>query len=159
MKKILIPLFALCALFMMMLSSCKSANVAFDQVNTLMDGKWYFYSYGNNKVAGFPEEEWPYVELNTNSGSLTGNAGCNQITGQFTFNNTGSIQFERLASTRMMCPNMGLEDALGQTLPNVKRYDINKVTGMMSLIGAKNDTLFKLARICPVTILQYKQSY
>ena len=141
-----------------LMGSCTVGNVAVDQVNTILAGNWYI-SQVNDSTVKSPDEEWPYLDLNTQQGSLSGNLGCNQVMGNFTFNDKGQIAFENLASTRMMCPEMSLEDAITSTLPNVRQYFYNKVTGTLTLSTAEGKPLIVMTRINPRTAEQYHQIY
>lgn len=160
MKKLLIPLLTLAALAGATFSSCKtqSVPVTYNQSNAVIAGNWYLYKVGNVKVQS-PEEEWPHLELNTQNGQVTGNAGCNQLMGNFTFTDKGGIKFDNMASTRMMCPDMSVEDALGKALPAVSRYSVNHVTGAMALTNNVGDTLVLLSRINPRTLENFNTSF
>lgn len=160
MKKMIMPLLGLVALAGAAFSSCNTqgTQVTYNQSNALLAGNWYFYRIGNLKVQS-PEEEWPHIELNTQTGQVNGNAGCNQLLGYFKFNDKGSINFADMAATRMMCPDMSVENALTEALPKVTNYSINHVTGAMAWTTAKGDTLVLLSRINPRTLANYNASY
>ena len=158
MKKIFLPLLGAAALLTASMTSCKTANVTIDQVNTQLAGNWYFAEVNGQEVQS-PEEEWPHLEFNTQEGRVSGNAGCNQLMGSFTYSLKGEFKFGDLASTRMMCPDMKLEDALSTTLPKVTSYSINTTTGALKFYSADGTPLVVLSRINPRTLMQYKQSY
>lgn len=162
MKKIIFPLFGLAALLTASLSSCKTANsnVTLNQVNCELAGKWYFSSIGSKPITPSPENEWPHLEFNTEESRISGNIGCNQVMGSFSYTDKGALQFDNLASTRMLCADMSIEDALSEALPKVQTYSINKVTGTMVLGGATpSDTIVVMTRMSPRTMQNYRQSY
>lgn len=70
-------------------------------------------------------EAMPYVGLNVVDGRVTGNAGCNNINGSMTFNAEKSeISFDKVAATRMFCPNMETEDKVMKALGEVRKFDV-----------------------------------
>lgn len=141
-----------------LMGSCTVGNVSIDQVNTILAGNWYI-SQVNDSTIKSVDEEWPYLDLNTKEGSLSGNLGCNQVMGSFTFNDKGQITFDNLASTRRMCHDMSIEDALSVSLPEVRQYFYNKVTGTLTLSTAEGKPLVVMTRINPRTAEQYHQIY
>lgn len=50
-------------------------------------------------------EKYPQLELNTTTGTVLGNDGCNSFRGAFEIRNK-EIVFGHLAATMMACPNM-----------------------------------------------------
>lgn len=158
MKKIILPMLGAAALLTASLSSCKTANVTIDQVNTQLAGNWYFAKVNGQQVQS-PEAEWPHLEFNTQEGRISGNAGCNQLMGSFTYSLNGEFKFGDVASTRMMCPDMSLEDTLSTTLPKVAKYSINTTTGELTFSSADGTPLVLMTRVNPRTLMQYKQSY
>ena len=161
MRKSIFSALACAALLAAGAVSCNSNNsvVTYNQSNALLAGNWYFTRVMGNQVPQTSAEEWPRLEFNTQSGSVAGNTGCNQVMGNFNFTNKGTIHFNDMASTRMMCPDMTLEDNLQKALPQVKSYSINGVTGTLYLLGEKGDTLITMTRVNPRTLIDMRQSY
>lgn len=161
MKKILFPLLTAVALATGALTSCssQSANITFNQVNYLLAGNWYIASVDGKNVTPNDENQWPYLHFNTQEGTLSGNIGCNQVMGAFTFTDGGKLRFDNLATTRMMCPDLTIEDAMNKALPLVRSYSVNNVTGTLTLTSEQGTPLIKLMRIDPRTLQNYRQSY
>lgn len=159
MKKTFLSVAAATALIITSMASCSTqrANVTFDQNNTELAGNWYLVKAGTNQITEPVDGQWPHIEFNTIDATISGNVGCNQLMGNFTYNNKGDLKFERVASTRMMCPDMTVEDEVNRALPQVRHYTFNRVTSVMAMTGEKGDTLLKFMRINPQTLLNYRQ--
>ena len=66
----------------------------------------------------------PHIKFQED-GKVFGNLGCNRFFGSFTKENN-SINFQGVASTKMMCPNIKTEDAFSKVLQNTKTYEIKE---------------------------------
>ena len=54
-----------------------------------------------------PNQEFPFIGFDTNTGKVFGNSGCNRMMGSFDVNaKPGTIDLGAMASTRMACPDM-----------------------------------------------------
>ncbi|MBK5965093.1 heat-shock protein [Thiocystis minor] len=75
------------------------------------------------------------------AGRITGNAGCNQITGAYRLDGTGLTIDKNLASTMMACPEplMRQEQAVTAALPSVAAY--RQIGDRLELLDASNQTL------------------
>lgn len=60
-----------------------------------------------------------------NNGKFAGMGVCNRLMGQYTTSDTGAMEFEGLASTRMMCPDAELETEFSQILDRATHYEID----------------------------------
>jgi copper homeostasis protein (lipoprotein) len=56
------------------------------------------------------------------NGSVTGNGGCNNISGTYTADPNGKLTLSKMISTRMACPAMQDESAFLQALSKVNTY-------------------------------------
>ncbi|MCO4291341.1 META domain-containing protein [Solitalea sp. MAHUQ-68] len=56
-----------------------------------------------------------FLEFSKDDSRMSGSLGCNNFTGAYKFEE-GKLKFGPLASTKMMCPDMGVEDALSKAL-------------------------------------------
>lgn len=83
------------------------------------------------EVVGKPVSK--YGELNkepififeASSKRLSGNAGCNNMSASYELLEGNRIEFSQAISTKMACPNMELEDQVGQMLSTLDTYIIN----------------------------------
>ncbi|MDD4149765.1 MAG: META domain-containing protein [Bacteroidales bacterium] len=67
--------------------------------------KWELSTIDGIQVTG---NQPIYIEL-TEDNKVMGFAGCNQLTGTYTIENETQIKFDKLALTRMACPEMEIE--------------------------------------------------
>lgn len=68
--------------------------------------------------------EFPQIEINVSEKNFTGSGGCNRINGSVEVSGS-NIKFDRIISTRMMCPGTGESDFLS-ALQNVNTWSIEK---------------------------------
>lgn len=99
------------AVFVM--TSCNEKK-SFDALN----GEWNVVAVGEMAI---PDSADAFIGFNVADQLIYGNAGCNQLTGAMpTEINPEVSMFSAMGSTRMMCADMTVEDALlpalGQTV-------------------------------------------
>lgn len=125
---------AICALFF--ITSCRSAK----EVTTLseLNGEWSIIEINGSAVVLNSEgQEYPFIGFESTNGKVYGNSGCNRIMGSFDTNaKAGSIDLGTLAGTRMMCPDMTIENNVLNALKNVKGY--KKMGNKMALTNGLN---------------------
>ena len=81
----------------------------------------------------------PVIEFHLADNRVTGNAGCNRLSGSFQARGD-KITFGQLATTRMACPNMAIEhEFLSMITDKTLRYAIDG--GRLVLTDDKNITL------------------
>lgn len=145
MKKVLV---SLCMTGVLVaLSSCRSSK----DVATLssINGEWNIIEINGAAVVPAPDQEFPFIGFDTSTGKVFGNSGCNRMMGSFDVNaKPGTIDLGGMASTRMACPDMTLENNVLSALGQVKKY---KKLGKenIALLGSSNR---------PVIVLQKKTS-
>ena len=119
MKKIVVASF--CIAMAMGLASCgtsKNAAVLAD-----IDGEWNIIEINGAAVVPAPGQAYPYIGFDKSTGRIHGNAGCNRLMGSFDVNaQPGTIDLGQMGSTRMMCPDMTLEQNVLNALAQVKQY-------------------------------------
>jgi heat shock protein HslJ len=74
----------------------------------------------------------PFIALQSTDERVVGFAGCNRITGRYELSGE-QLHFKQVASTRMACPDMVIEDALLKALEATVRWSI--VGDRLSLFG------------------------
>lgn len=86
-----------------------------------MNGEWTIVSLRGEALAGDGEE--PYIGFDSQDGKVYGNSGCNRLMGSFdTKAASGNLNLGALASTRMMCPEMDVEQRVLSALGEVRHY-------------------------------------
>ncbi len=88
-----------------------------------LSGKWNILAVNGKEVPGNVEKQ-PFLHFDVAARKISGCAGCNDIHGGFTVDaaQSQSIAFPALASTRMMCADMELENSIMQALNAVRSY-------------------------------------
>ena len=145
MKKVFVSLCM--ASVLMGLSSCASTKNA--ATLSSISGEWNIIEVNGTAVVPAPGQEFPYIGFDTKTGKVFGNSGCNRMMGSFDVNaKPGTIDLGALASTRMACPDMTVENNVLSALNKVKKY---KKLGKenIALCGASNR---------PIVVLQKKES-
>ena len=115
-KKIVMLMTALAGALMMV--SCGSAKKSVSVVN--LSGEWEIVEVNNVQVSA---EQIPFLGFDLNEGQLYGNAGCNSLMATISFNEASNgLSFDAIGSTKRMCPDMAMEDAVLQALGAVKSF-------------------------------------
>lgn len=104
----------------MAVASCGSANKANKMSG--IGGEWNIKEVLGTEVAGKAENP-AVISFDIEGGRVSGTAGCNRFMGSFKLNENGknSISFSPLAATKMMCPDMELEDKLFKAIDAAKK--------------------------------------
>lgn len=105
------------------MSSCSSTKNS--ATLSSINGEWNVIEINGEVVVPAPEQEFPFIAFNTTDGTVYGTTGCNRLTGSFDVKaEPGTIDLGGLGSTRMMCPDMTVEDNLLAALAVVKKYKV-----------------------------------
>lgn len=120
MKKIFLA--ALSAL--LVFSACNTTkNLA--GVKSLLNAKWNLQSIADySDIAGLYNGKMPFLSFDTDAMRVTGNTGCNSLTGPFNIEQKGKLNFGALATTKMACPGNG-EQVFSEALSKVTNYKIS----------------------------------
>lgn len=146
MKKILY--FCLAVIGFGLFVSCKSQKAvvaAFSDLN----GEWNIVELNGNALdAG---DTHPFIVFDMDRKIVSGNAGCNRMTGQIEFSDAQKniIKFPQIATTRMACPDMKGEQELLQALNKVVRFAPENNAGpieKIALYGTDNTKLMVIEK-------------
>lgn len=119
MKKLFLSMCIACVAFAM--SSCRSTK----EVASLssINGEWNIIEINGTDVVTAKGQSLPFIGFDTTTGKVYGNSGCNRMMGSFDVNaKAGSLDLDKIGSTRMMCPDMTLEQNVLGALAQVKGY-------------------------------------
>lgn len=119
MRKIVVS----CYLFFLLAicSSCRSTKNILPLSS--LSGDWDIIELNDEVVVPPPNQPFPFISFDTSGGKVSGNSGCNQMAGSFDIKaKSGKISFGPLASTRMACPDMKLENRILSAMSAVKKY-------------------------------------
>lgn len=113
----------------------------------ITDKYWTLIELRGSEVKGEnTPPKLPHLILWSDTNRVTGNAGCNSFTGSYEMNDqTGRIQFSKVASTQMICPEMELEDQFMEVIEVTDNYSIKGDT--LSLNRARMAPLAKFVAV------------
>lgn len=120
MKKVLVSLVCLAGAALV-ISSCGSSREV-SPISTI-NGEWNIVEINGSAVVPTAGKELPSIGFDTATGKISGNSGCNRMMGSF--DNTakpGTINLGEVASTKMYCPDMSIEQNVLNALKNVRGY-------------------------------------
>lgn len=111
---------------------------------SFLNGAWKVTS-----IEGQPITAKIRFVIDTAEGRIHGNAGCNLLNGNITVNlDKGSgIEFQNLATSRMMCPYIAVEQAFLLALEQVDTALPGKDSGSAMLCNSDGQTLITLERL------------
>ena len=95
---------------------------------------WVLVEANGKKINGdrFPEKGIPTFEFYVEEGRISGHAGCNNINGNFYRAGKDILHFESFAMTRMMCPDMEIENLIAQSVAGKRmKYEIKGLKLML----------------------------
>jgi len=119
MKKVFVSLCAICVVFA--LSSCRSAK----EVITpgALNGEWNIIEINGSAVVPGVGKDYPFIGFDATTGQVYGNSGCNRMMGSFDRSSKpGQIDLGSIAGTRMMCPDMTMEQNVLNAQKSLKGY-------------------------------------
>ena len=158
MKKIFMPAMAMISAAMMMVS-CADAKV--ETPVSALEGEWDVVAVNVDTVAlDMNNQEIPvdpYLVFDLNEKMVYGNASCNQINAALVADTLvpGKVAVENIASTRMMCPAMNVEQALTAALESVKAFEaLNANADTLALCNEAGAKVITLAKRAPYSKLE-----
>ena len=105
----------------LMMVACGSSKKSVSIAN--LAGEWEIMEVNNQPVSA---EQTPFLGFDVNKGQLYGNAGCNSLMATISFNEASNgLSFDAIGSTKRMCPDMAMEDAVLQALGAVKSFALD----------------------------------
>lgn len=106
----------------------------------LSEKQWVLTELKGQPVPGDKNlNKTPLLNINGYNGVISGNGGCNIISGTFRLSPPDKITFQNIATTKMLCPEMEVEKNLLDVLHKTQRY---KITGdTLLLLHESNSTL------------------
>jgi copper homeostasis protein (lipoprotein) len=110
----------------MVLSACSSneAVVEGGVIHELAGTRWALVQvFGKSAIVSGDARE-PFIALQSTDARIVGYAGCNRIAGRYELSGE-QLRFSQIASTRMACPEMAVEDALLKALDATVRWNIS----------------------------------
>ena len=117
MKKLVLKMMAVCAGALIV--SCGSGKNMLS-VSSL-DGEWNITEVDGQKIS---TERMPFIGFDVAQKRIYGNSGCNRMMGSFEADSLkpGTLKFGQIGSTRMMCPDMKIEQMVLGALDKVTSF-------------------------------------
>ena len=116
-------------LFIALVSSCHTSSTSAGNTVTEKKNSAYLTGSWQLQMLFASDTNWarhPFINLNLEDRSFSGNSGCNSIRGKFTVSNENYIAFDKnFVSTKMACPG-SFEKSFLSALLKINRYTINK---------------------------------
>lgn len=122
------------AVLLAALAACATAATP-DAPMPLGDATWHLVDLGGRPVVG-PAEDAPFLRFATDSARVTGDTGCNLLSGPFT-RDDAALRFGAIVSTRRACADDGRnaqERDLMAALAATERHTVHADT--LTLLGA-----------------------
>ncbi|WP_299823963.1 META domain-containing protein [uncultured Pontibacter sp.] len=120
MKSILSAAFILVMATCLQFCTMKPATPLSDD-ETILDAYWMLLSVEGQNVPERQDNRMAYIRFQERESDVNGYAGCNKFSGKYKLTDT-SLQLSDLATTRMSCPNIALENKLMESLRKTTTY-------------------------------------
>jgi heat shock protein HslJ len=126
--------------------SCPPATSATSlRAATLDESYWKLVQLGDTPVRDGLMLREPHLRLDATRQQFSGSGGCNQVTGRYTRSGTDGIRFTEVASTKMACQGMQIEQRFLTSLEQVVRWRIEGERLQLMDASGKNVAGFRAA--------------
>ena len=108
---------------------------------------WVLKKINGKEIPGdrFPEKGPPSFEFFVEENKVSGHAGCNNFNGGFYRTGIDILHFGQFAMTRMMCPDMELEDIIAKSVAGQPmKY---KIRDMNLILTGYDDTKLEFIKV------------
>jgi len=106
-----------------LLASCNSTSKLSKNLSALSQNDWQLYSLNAQQVSIPQGEKIPQLSFDTKNMRVSGNGGCNSISGSFKAEKE-NLSFGPLATTRMACPGDNIETNFLSALSKTGKFSI-----------------------------------
>lgn len=129
---------------MAVFSSCGTPKAALTLAD--IDGEWNITEAGGKAIETGTNGKIPFIGFNISEGRIYGNAGCNMFTDALNKDlKPGRLDLSRMGSTKMMCPDMTVEDLIMTQMMRTESYKkLNN--GKIALCDAEGNKVIILER-------------
>jgi len=99
----------------------------------ILNAKWALQSLaGQSNLGEIFDNKLPFLQFDTQAKKVSGNNGCNNISGPLNIEQGNKISFAQLAGTKMACPGNG-EGMFMEALNKVTNFKVDK--GILTLMS------------------------
>lgn len=140
MKKTIILFFVAIAMI-----SCNTSKQAVTA--EMLNGEWKIISVNGQTVKTNENQTAPFLNIDMQKNRVSGSTGCNRLTGGVNVDlDKSSFSFDdKMASTRMMCPDMTVEQSVLEAMQQVQSFNINK-KGLLMLTDNEGKVKITLSK-------------
>lgn len=143
MKKLYV--YAATATLGMLAVACGTTQKATDV--QALNGEWNIVSVDGKTLALTEDMNIPTIKFNTEDGTISGNLSCNRMVGSFDVKaQPGTIDLSGIGATKMLCPDMSVEDNILRAFGQVKGYELSPDSAML-LVDANKNVVVTLERM------------
>ncbi|MBF9252739.1 META domain-containing protein [Pontibacter sp. 172403-2] len=116
-----------CLLLALFVSACTiKPKDKSSEVYTFKDAYWMLMSIEGQSPQAPNNTHTAYIRFEENENDVHGFTGCNKFFGKYEGNEEQqTLKLSQLGATKMMCPNIELENKLMRVLENVDSYRIS----------------------------------
>lgn len=86
----------------------------------------------------------PVLQFQSDENRISGNGSCNRFNGKYDIKSDNRISFSEIASTKMACDQMAVENKFFEILERAEYYTLNHDTLSLNQIGSANRARFLL---------------
>ena len=125
---------------MMAMTGCSSSK---NMPKVDLAGEWNIVAVDGEKINA---SDMPYIGMDVEAKRIYGNAGCNNMMGTLVLDSLkpGVIHFTQVATSRMMCPDMDIENKVIGALNKVNGYA--ETADGVALTDADGNTVISLEK-------------
>lgn len=110
-----------------------------------LSGEWQINQVLDNKIS-IENEEVPFIGFQKEEARFYGSTGCNSFFGEFkSQDEKQGVSFSNVGSTKKLCDDMTIEDAIFKAFSLVSEVEYNKTN--MTLKDNNGNTLMELSLI------------
>lgn len=91
----------------------------------LTETYWKLVEIFGQKIEPTQNPKEAHIILKIENNRVVGNSGCNNFTGEYEILANKRIRFSKVASTKMMCLNMEIENNMFKIFDEVANYEIS----------------------------------
>ena len=92
--------------------------------NLIINDIWVLQKMENHTIKKSEYNKLPTLQFSISNNKVYGNDGCNNISGQFLYDDQGHIKIDNLMGTKMMCENMENPDKFHSLLSKTNHYKV-----------------------------------
>lgn len=111
-----------------------------------LNGEWNIVAVDGQKLNLTEDMTVPTIKFNTSDGTVSGNLSCNRLVGSFDVNaKPGTLDLSGIGATKMLCPDMTVEDNILRAFAQVRGYELAPDSAML-LIDENKTAVVTLER-------------